>query len=302
MKRNPFGAESFNFQIKLYETSNRIDLVYGNMVALQNSAMEMGVINTSVNPSTYCVVADYDMNTWETASWRSGYQSSMIHANFVPASGQTYTFFYRTNWNNDASVVSLTNPTTKFNAGTSQNIKVRIKNWGTNNLDSVTIEWKVNGVSQPAVKYYPNPVMAPNEEREVSLGFYTFAAKSFNTIWARTITPNGTADANASNDQYWNYLAPRVSGNLDIATVGNPGVFTSFRDLTRHLTVSGINGNVNVAVREGEYMEQVYLPYIDGSNQYSINFKRYSDDHVKIALSQAYWVTVHGHAKSILVL
>lgn len=260
--RAPQGSTNdvYNFQIRLEQATGRASVVYGPMNI--SAAVGVGIgaysYNGSVNLHT-----SYWHNTWMYPRTTIG-NESIAFQNWGPASGLTYVFGTPTN--NDAAVIALENPSDHFNANTTQTIRVRVKNMGANRLDSVVINWSVNGVARTAVRYYPQPSgLQPGDEEIVELGNATFGTNSFNTLMIRTSLPNGANDANPGNDTWMGYLAPRVSGRLNLALNGNPGVFGSFNDVLRHLHTSGLGGNVDVHIFNGEYDQQVIVPELDNS-------------------------------------
>ena len=101
---------------------------------------------------------------------------------------------------NDASVASVDSPYV-FCAGAS-NVLVTLQNAGTNQLDSMLVNWELNGIAQPTIAYvglldtvngsFPNS--AP-----VSLGSGNFTAGA-NAIKVWSSMPNGVADSNNNND------------------------------------------------------------------------------------------------------
>lgn len=260
--RAPQGSTNdvYNFQIRLEQATGRASVVYGPMSV--SAAVGAGIgaysYNGSVNLHT-----SYWNNTWMYPRTTVG-NESIAFQNWGPASGLTYVFGAPTN--NDAAVVALENPSDHFNANTTQTVRVRVKNMGSNRLDSVVINWTVNGVTRTAVRFYPQPNgLQPGDEEIVELGNVTFGTNSFNTLMIRTSLPNGANDANPGNDTWMGYLAPRVSGRLNLALNGNPGVFGSFNDVVRHLYASGLGGNVDVHIFNGEYDQQIIIPQLDNS-------------------------------------
>lgn len=276
------GSDVYNFQIRVNESTNAIDIVYGSMVVGNPVGAQIGMRGTSAS-SAYSIVADYDEATFAMPhiATTAPAREAVAEMNFAPALGQMYTFARRTN--NDVGILAVTNAAAKFDAGT-QMISVRVKNWGLNRVDSLVVDWKVNGTSRTPVRYYPQPGLAAGEEREIILGSATFGAKSWNTIEAGTLVPNGVTDTRTANDGVRTWLAPRVSGSLAIAKVGaNSNVFTTFRDLIRHLTVSGINGDLTVTAFEGDYDGGIVLPAIESSVfGASVNFVANDGDDVMV--------------------
>lgn len=263
------ARDNYNFQIRVWENNttangSRMEVVYGPMTVNSNLLVQVGL---GAGGAVWSPRANFYENTWSTPSWLTTPQNSIMARNFVPASGTTIAFWDRVApaLNNDADVLSLVSPAGKFDANTSQTMQIRVRNFGTNNLDSVTINWSINGVAQVPVRYYPQPALAPGAEATITLGNRTFAPFSFSTVRFSTSLPNGVADVNPSNDELTVFLAPRVAGSLSVAQNGNPGAFPDFRSLFRHLAVSGISGNVDATVFDGTYNEEILVPAINAT-------------------------------------
>ena len=100
----------------------------------------------------------------------------------------------------DAAVLKVDSPTV-FCAGV-QNVLVTIANFGINQIDSVDVDWEVNGVAQPTFRYFglldtitgANPWFA-----QVTLGTFNFPSGN-STVKAWTTNPNGVADTANFND------------------------------------------------------------------------------------------------------
>lgn len=261
--RAPAGSslDLYNMQIKLREGSNNVEIVFGSMNVTGAKGAEIGTY--SMTNGVMAFRTTYETNSWSMPmiATSAPYFSQALEG-FFPASGLTYSILARVA--NDAGLVSMPSPG-RHSPNVSQNVQVRVRNWGSNNLDSVVIDWKVNGLTRTAVKYYPQPALAPGAEATITLGAVSFDANTFNTIWATTLTPNGQADSRPSNDAFQMYSAPRVTGRVNVAANGNPGVFPNFRACNRHLSVAGIGGNVDVHVFNGTYNEQIIIPSFDNS-------------------------------------
>lgn len=101
---------------------------------------------------------------------------------------------------NDAAVLSVDSPRV-FCAGT-QDVYATIGNFGTNQIDSVEVNWEVNGVAQPTLTYR-NLLDTLNgtssNDTSISLGSASFNAGA-NDIVVFTSNPNGVADTVNFND------------------------------------------------------------------------------------------------------
>src|SRR5690606_32674968 len=103
--------------------------------------------------------------------------------------------------NNNAATVSITDPN-GYCAGI-HDVKVTIGNEGLNTLDSVRVNWSINGVPQPtyyhtAALYSPTTLSTPTSVN-ITLGNYNFP-NGITTIKVWTSHPNGTTDPINTND------------------------------------------------------------------------------------------------------
>ncbi|MCC5916441.1 MAG: T9SS type A sorting domain-containing protein [Cryomorphaceae bacterium] len=173
--------------------------------------------------------------------------------------------------NNDAGVAALVAPTA-FCPGT-EDIIVRVQNFGINQIDSVYLDWSVNSVPQTGMWITTlldtigglNPIFT-----NVNLGPWAFAANTSYTIEAWTSLPNGQPDTINFNDTLTITIAPAISGTFTInafaATSGTN--FNNFTDFANFLNNNGICGPVvaNVAPGTGPYMEQIQFNDIQGAS------------------------------------
>lgn len=131
---------------------------------------------------------------------------------------------------NDAGVDSLITPDTAagFCSG-NQQVKVRIANFGSNDLHSVHVNWSVNDTIQnmQSLVFSPalNPVTDPNNDTVITLGTVNFPYQSPVDIKAWTSDPNGLNDAQAANDTLSVSLSAS-GGNTATAT----GITDSLQD------------------------------------------------------------------------
>ncbi|MFT4062330.1 MAG: PKD domain-containing protein [Edaphocola sp.] len=105
--------------------------------------------------------------------------------------------------NNDAGMVALVAPLGNLCPGT-YTAKVSVYNNGANNITSLKVNWKVNGVLQTQVSY-TNTLANVNSTSgtvmdTVTLGTITVPATGSVLLDVWTSLPNGTADGNTAND------------------------------------------------------------------------------------------------------
>jgi len=182
---------------------------------------------------------------------------------------------------NDAGLVALLNPVKPFVADTYA-VTVRLRNYGSDTLKSVTINWKINGVTQ--TPYYWSGSLKSADTVYVIIGNAIFSLGTTYQIQAWTTLPNGLTDNNLINDSIVvPNLSPALSG---VYTIGgsNPD-FTSFTSAVNSLKLGGILGNVVFNVRNGVYTEQLDITEITGTSaSNTIIFQSESLDSTKVVL------------------
>lgn len=141
----------------------------------------------------------------------------------------------------------------------------RLRNYGAGVLSSVTVNWSVNGVVQTPIAFIGS--LNPAADSLITLGSFNVVKGNLYTIRAWTSNPNGSIDANASNDTV--EVAGLTSGLLDTVTVGGAGSdFATLSDLMNVLNANGICGPLTVDVNPaaGPYNEQLVIGNISGTS------------------------------------
>ncbi|GCD78719.1 hypothetical protein JCM31826_22010 [Thermaurantimonas aggregans] len=180
---------------------------------------------------------------------------------------------------NDAGIAALDSPQA-FCPGV-HNVRVRVANFGTNKIDSVTVNWSVNNVLQTPFQLNQQLDTVGGtglNQIQILLGSWNFVANtSYNfKIW--TSNPNGVADPFNDNDTLTIVLTPAISGTFTInSSLPTSGTnFQSFTAFSNFINSAGICGPVvvNVAPGSGPYLEKVSFGNIAGasaSNTITIN-------------------------------
>jgi len=97
----------------------------------------------------------------------------------------------------DAAITELVSPIAPCD-GSTENINVRLTSYGQNALNSVTINWSVNGVPQTAFNY--GGTINTNEDTVLTIGTYTFNSGTSYDIKVYSSNPNSLPDEDNSND------------------------------------------------------------------------------------------------------
>ncbi|HNQ68179.1 MAG TPA: T9SS type A sorting domain-containing protein [Bacteroidales bacterium] len=181
----------------------------------------------------------------------------------------------------DAGILSIDEPDKPFPPG-ENDIYVTLRNYGTDNLTSVTIEWEVNEATQTNFDWTGN--LATEETESVNIGSFNFSSGIVYEIKVRTVSPNSHEDVNTDNDEaIKSDLMPGLAGTY---TIGSTGNFISFNDATDAMANYGLSGAVIFDVQSDTYSEQVSIPVIPGnSSDNTITFKSESGDRQDVLIS-----------------
>jgi hypothetical protein len=193
-KRTSGGAvDTLNFQIRLNETSNIVEVIYGKMkVSSSTTTIQIGLrgqANSDYNNRT--TTTDWAATTAGVAN-----NSTMtISATVFPASGLTY--IWTPPLANDAGVITINSPASVVSSGL-QKVAVTLQNFGTDTLRTATIGWSINGTAQVS-HLWVDSIASGATSGPDTIGTYSFTSGNY-TIKAWTVNPNGVTDLNNTND------------------------------------------------------------------------------------------------------
>ena len=156
------------------------------------------------------------------------------------------------------------------------NVGVKLKNFGSNTLNTATIQWSVDGVAQPSYNYVGS--LASLGEVTIGLGIYNFLSSGTYTLKFWTSAPNGNTDGNAANDtlQISNFKTS-FSGNY---TIGGTGAdFNTPVDAVTALNTYGVCGPTVFDINPGTYSGRITINNIQGASAVNtITFRSLNND------------------------
>ena len=161
---------------------------------------------------------------------------------------------------NDAGIASLVSPV-NFCAG-SLDIKVKLRNFGTNTVNNVTVNWSFDGVPQTPINY-ATPLLS-NTETELLLGTRTFVGGVNYPLLVYTSQPNSVNDSFTANDSLTANLKAALSGTFTIG--GATPDYATFTAAVNDLVANGVCGPVVFNVRSGTYTTNIDLLAIPGTS------------------------------------
>lgn len=182
---------------------------------------------------------------------------------------------------NDAGVSQLYSPQA-FCEGTND-IYVKVKNYGYLTLSTVHVDWKVNGVSQYPV-FLNNLNLYQYEEKIVYIGSYSFSKGTTYTIKVWTSLPDNKADSNFKNDTTTiNNVKTAMSGTFIVGK--NSATYPDLSSAVTALIEFGVCAPVIFRIQQGTYNEQISIPAIKGaSSTNTITFESYDKDSTKVEI------------------
>ncbi|NUM31917.1 MAG: right-handed parallel beta-helix repeat-containing protein [Bacteroidetes bacterium] len=185
---------------------------------------------------------------------------------------------------NDGGIAAIIVPKKPFPAD-SQWVKVVLKNYGSNAITSVSINWKFNGTTQTTKSWTGTLNSGDTVHVKLLKKFFVGGTPYSTKVW--TTSPNGSTDPENTNDtteelnQY-----PAMSGVYTIG--GSSPDFANFNAAINAMKLGGIIDSVRFDVRDGTYNEQFRIPKIAGAeNENSIIFQSQSKDSSKVILTYA---------------
>ncbi|REJ81714.1 MAG: T9SS C-terminal target domain-containing protein [Bacteroidetes bacterium] len=144
-----------------------------------------------------------------------------------------------------------------------QDVYATIFNYGDNTLNTVTVNWSVNTISQgPVVITSP---IDPDSSLTVLIGQISFSASMSMDISVWTSLPNGNADSDPTNDfMSENGVQTALSGTYTVGGImpDYVSIGVAFDDLKSR----GVCGPVNFSIESGTYAQQVSLDSIPGTS------------------------------------
>lgn len=153
---------------------------------------------------------------------------------------------------NDGGVVGFTSPNTAVVGPNT--VSVNVRNYGKNLINSVNVNWSVNGALQTPVSYGSTIDTLNGSGANVvpvTLGTLPFASNTTYRIKAWTSLPNGVADTVPGNDSASAiFRAPALSGTY---TVGALGDFPTITEAATILNTAGISGPVTFNLIDNTY-------------------------------------------------
>ena len=162
----------------------------------------------------------------------------------------------------DAGLTAFVSPVAPCPGSVS--VTVALKNFGSVSMDSVRINWRVNGVLQTMYKHTSS--LASSASANVTIGSFTVIAGNTYSIKAWTSKPNGNNDGNAGNDTI--LLSGLQSAMSGTYTIGTSGDYPTIVAAVAALNSRDVCGNVifNINPSSGPYRGKLNIGPLDGTS------------------------------------
>lgn len=173
---------------------------------------------------------------------------------------------------NNASVSALVS-NKKF-CGTTQDLRVKIANRGSNPISNVTVNWSIDGLLQTPVSLVTllDTLNHPTNKNDtnITLGAISYTPGISKNIYVWTSLPNGVADTTTNDDSLNIILKTGLSGTYTISSTSAD--FSNFRDATNAIDSLGKCGPLVFNVTAGEIFKSAPVSI---SNLDSITFQKF---------------------------
>jgi len=184
----------------------------------------------------------------------------------------------------DAGVVSIDSP--DFACPGNSNVVASIRNFGSNTINTLNINWKINNILQTPLSY--SQAIQPDSVVQITLGLYNFQPNTSYDIVCNTSGPNGNTDNDPGNDtsSHLGFYTALPAGTYTVGGV-NPD-YPTIADAANALSSSGICGPVVFNIRPGTYNQQVILDNVAGTSaSNTIIFQSESGDSTDVVMQYA---------------
>ena len=181
----------------------------------------------------------------------------------------------------DAAVAELLAPLAPFASG-EQEVMVRIRNNGAQELTSLTFQWTVNG--QPQAELVWTGELLTGQEESVVVGSYDFQEATRYKIFVQSVNPNGEPDEDTSNNSVEvENVFPALVGSYTLG--GTAADFSSLGLAADNLNFGGVLDDVDILVNAGTYNHQLHLKAYPGmSSDRRVKFRSADNDNTQVVL------------------
>jgi hypothetical protein len=184
----------------------------------------------------------------------------------------------------DIGIEEINNPGGSTIANTNQEIKIKIKNFGSDTITSAQIQWKYDGIIQTPYNW-TGIILQDSVSQSIIIDTINFTQGTHSLeFW--TNNPNGNFDFNTLNDKKTIQIYAcngTLSGNYTIGGISSD--YPTITEAAMALTNCGVNGAVTFNIQPGVYNENVEIKTISGSSIVNkITFKSATNDSTSVII------------------
>ena len=188
---------------------------------------------------------------------------------------------------NDAGVIAILG--LEYNCPGPATVTAKVKNFGSDTLKQITLNWTVNTLAQLPTTQPTN--IAPGETADIIVGSFTLNSTTSYDLVSWSSMPNNAVDPKEKNDTsfLFNKKAALLGGTYTVGTTGN---YITFVEAVDDITERGICGPIvlDIDSASGPYNGIVNLGPVSGHNPTN-NFKILGNG----AIINATTTTFQGH-------
>ncbi|MFC2114541.1 PKD domain-containing protein, partial [Bacteroidota bacterium] len=188
----------------------------------------------------------------------------------------------------DVGAIAITDPIAPC-AFDSSFVSVKFKNFGTDTLYQLKLNWEVNGILQNKYPILQTVFLLPGATQTIALGRYYFLPSTTYVITASVFDPNLQADQNNQNNSTTRNIQTALMGTY---TIGMSGDYFSISDAVSSLIDNGVCGHVRFLISPGIYSGQISINEINGISPAStVTFEGLStaNDSVVVPFTSGQW-------------
>lgn len=189
----------------------------------------------------------------------------------------------------DLGTTQITSPVVSVPAAVSQDVNVKIRNYGLTALTSANINYQIDNGTVNTFAWTATTPLAFDSTKTVTVTNMAFAP-GLHKIKAWTSQPNNQQDTIAANDTVSSSFLASLHGTYSIGdtTGGVQKDFPSFTSAIQTLSIAGISDAVIFLADTGTYTEQIRIPQIYGADaNKTITFRSVNNDSTKVKLQFA---------------
>jgi hypothetical protein len=248
-----------------YQKNSKTDLksVFGNPYFVSATKGDLHLTNESASASHRGLALSYITDDIDGEK-----------RNTIPNIGADETKYY----SNDAGISPTADITVACTS--TKDVIANVFNYGSNNIDSLIINWSVNGTTMSPVSYAT--ALIPGSSANVKLGTVSFSGGGTKNIRMWTVSPNGGTDSFNWNDTSSYSIHAGLNGTLTIG--GASPDFKTFSEAVTALNSDNLCGAVIFNVRDGVYNDPISISSPNTSASKTVTFQSESLDSTKVTL------------------